>query len=331
MAGASKLIEWQGESLLQTPHGLEMFRHMRTQIVSSYHSRTKYHIDSLDLQLISNIYGKRRTPSSIKKLSQLAYQSTTGDFKHKDHLSILRASLCDLYSSVKNSHLTDPVSIIGAALALDTKLIAWTLALPPSWEPTTVNVPPRSQKGSEFGIYGDHYYLYPDLPISNMWNNYRATRYTLHEMIIDQLPLLHRSNTSQLSSDYRNLAANSEAIMKHIAEDICASVPYHIGVTGKHSRSQAFNFSDNSRPAAGGYILTWHLFLAANCRFSPPGLRSWAITCMEKIGHSMGVNQALSMACYLGRGMGPPYRDERMLAIDIGTDVDALSNVSPVV
>ena len=45
----------------------------------------------------------------------------------------------------------------------------------------------------------------------------------------------------------------------------------------------------------------------------------------------MGVNQALSMACYLGRGMGPPYRDERMLAIDIGTDVDALSNVSPVV
>ncbi|RJE26927.1 C6 finger domain protein [Aspergillus sclerotialis] len=284
-----------------------------------------------DLQLISNIYGKTRTPSSIRKLSQLAYQSTVGDFRHKDHLSILRASLCDLHSSVKNNHLTDPVSIIEAALALDAKLIAWTLTLPPSWSPTTVNVSPRNRNGSEFSIYGDYYYIYQDLPTSNVWNNYRATRYTLHEMIIDQLPRLHSSNSSHLASDYANLGANSEAIMKHIAEDICASVPYHIGVTGKHSLKPELNFSNNSRPAAGGYILTWHLFLAASCRFSPPSLKSWAITCMEKIGHSMGVNQALSMACYLARGMGPPYRNERMLVIDIGTEVDAMSNISPVV
>lgn len=233
-----------------------------------------------------------------------------------------------MYASVKHRHVTYPATIIAAAVALDTELISWAISIPPSWEPTPVTAPLKNQKDQGFGIYGDYYYAYTDLQISNIWNDYRATRYTLHEMIVNQLSMQHGGNGNQVPSEYSKLGAKSEVIMKEIAEDICASVPYHIGVAGSHSPGHGLNSSDSGHPAAAGYILTWHLFLAANCKFVPPSLRTWAIICMEKIGHSMGINQALSMACVLGRGRGPPFRDDKMAVMDVGTEVDGLPNVA---
>lgn len=54
---------------------------------------------------------------------------------------------------------------------------------------------------------------------------------------------------------------------------------------------------------AGGFTLMWPLLVAANSGVAVSGLREWIITCLDKIGHSMGINQALSMAKLLREGM----------------------------
>ncbi|KAI0431168.1 hypothetical protein F5Y09DRAFT_305765 [Xylaria sp. FL1042] len=54
---------------------------------------------------------------------------------------------------------------------------------------------------------------------------------------------------------------------------------------------------------AGGLTLMWPLLVAANSGVASKELRDWVITCLDKIGHSMGINQALAMAKLLREGM----------------------------
>jgi hypothetical protein len=54
---------------------------------------------------------------------------------------------------------------------------------------------------------------------------------------------------------------------------------------------------------AGGVTLVWPLLIAANSGFASRDMRKWITVCLDKIGHSMGINQALAMAQLLRDGM----------------------------
>ncbi|KAJ5121846.1 hypothetical protein N7448_002977 [Penicillium atrosanguineum] len=54
---------------------------------------------------------------------------------------------------------------------------------------------------------------------------------------------------------------------------------------------------------AGGVTLVWPLLIAANSGLASDDLRKWITGCFDKIGHSMGINQALAMAQLLRKGM----------------------------
>jgi hypothetical protein len=47
----------------------------------------------------------------------------------------------------------------------------------------------------------------------------------------------------------------------------------------------------------------WPLLIAANSGLASNDLRQWITVCLEKIGYSMGINQALAMAQLLRKGM----------------------------
>lgn len=55
---------------------------------------------------------------------------------------------------------------------------------------------------------------------------------------------------------------------------------------------------------AGGLTLVWPLLIAANSGLASPELRNWITACFDKIGHSMGINQALAMGKLLRNGSG---------------------------
>ncbi|CAI7616208.1 unnamed protein product [Penicillium manginii] len=55
---------------------------------------------------------------------------------------------------------------------------------------------------------------------------------------------------------------------------------------------------------AGGLTLVWPLLIAANSGLASLELRNWITGCFDKIGYSMGINQALAMGKLLRNGSG---------------------------
>ncbi|KAF3391370.1 hypothetical protein F1880_007677 [Penicillium rolfsii] len=76
--------------------------------------------------------------------------------------------------------------------------------------------------------------------------------------------------------------------------------------TGSSSTYDTWRFMSSSPfevTGAGGLTLMWPLLIAANSGLASNDLRQWITVCLEKIGYSMGINQALAMAQLLRKGM----------------------------
>lgn len=261
------------------------------------------------LQLTSNIFEEVYASPIIAKLSRKASNFATNEYKSSDQLANYNFQLSKFCTDVHNGVISDPVAKIGFALALDAGMEAWAAGVPSSWRYKTIIIPNEIQNDSfAHGVYGKYYHVYPDLYICSTWNNWRAARSVIHEMILDSTAIAQAQTSQEDDSmnvfEYTEIAARSERITRELQADIIASVPYHFGTTGDLDTfaSNIDNFDNIS--TVGGLILMWPLFLAADCRYATLSQREWAIMCLQKVGHGMGISQALAMAALLQSGKG---------------------------
>ncbi|KAE8392590.1 Zn(II)2Cys6 transcription factor [Aspergillus alliaceus] len=271
--GGVKLIELRGADQLNRQAGLELFTQLRLQIA------------------LGNIYKKAKTPSWLLDLSReaLKYRGDTGD-QVLDYFFRILVEVGNLVAAIRENTYDHSATVLRSALNLDAELITWAMSIDPRWKYTVVEVKKTDDEDHRLHpIYGDHYHVYPNMMVSMVWNNYRFTRIILHEVI----PFLCSRQSQELgrAPTYGPSEAHSAAITQQLAEDICASVPYHLGKAGS---------SDGSTlgiPFAGGVLrLMWPLFIASDCQGSSPEMRAWIAQCLDKIGHGVGINMALTMA-----------------------------------
>ena len=85
--------------------------------------------------------------------------------------------------------------------------------------------------------------------------------------------------------------------MAQIAQDVCASVPFSLGMICCDSDTLSVNPAGAC--ALGGFLLLWPLYLAAEAAQELPDVRAWIIGRLEYIGHSLGINQGVWMASIL--------------------------------
>ncbi|OQU96256.1 Fungal Zn2-Cys6 binuclear cluster domain-containing protein isoform 2 [Cladophialophora immunda] len=287
--GAVKLLEWRGAEQLRSRRGLHLFRQMRAQI------------------LIHNIFGESPTSPVLRQLSQQACALEDGLSRFGDHLANINIQLTKLCADMKQGTMTDPRAIIRAALALDAELASWAVGMPSSLMYTKFFTTGRWGTTTTYGPYTSHYYVYQDLFASNLWGNWRGARFVIHEIIMQHLDYLqkeqHARNLADNSCNHVKVARHSEIILRDLTADICASVPYHFAVANEWTAADGI--SRENKVLAAGYSLLWPLFLVACCRFSTPDLKRWIILSLDKIGHEMGISQALAITQLLLRGMGP--------------------------
>lgn len=210
-------------------------------------------------------------------------------------------------ADMRNGVITNPTKIIESALLLDAEVTAWAIDIPVSWRYRILTIPSQIRDMcAANGVYGKTYHIYEDLYICNIWNNWRSMRLVINEMIMEntrQIQGLHSEDAgSRDMVEYSGIAARSEQIMQQMQADIVASVPYHFGTTDDLTAASRDVGDTRDITTMAGHILMWPLFLAVDCTDSPPDLRNWAIHCLQKIGHEMGVNQALGMALLLQTG-----------------------------
>ncbi|KAL2832683.1 hypothetical protein BJY01DRAFT_225786 [Aspergillus pseudoustus] len=302
MDGAAKLIELRGPEQLERPEGLHLFTQLRAQIN------------------ISRIYQERASPPIIAYLTTQARKYRTAEDKVYDEFGTVGTKLADFCAAIKDNTITQPTEILRLALNLDAELTSIAAVAPPTWHYQTIPVP-RADAEEENGsaplftpdIWGEVYHVYTNINIGSSWNHYRSALLMVHELIIDTVKELEgQPFYAYMHAEYRSLRSRSEQLSRQLVDDIIASVPFHLGTAAADAILTHASSSSSGTPAnsieghvscASGMALVWPLLIAANSGFASRELRTWIIAVLEKIGYSMGLNQALAMARLLHEGM----------------------------
>ena len=188
---------------------------------------------------------------------------------------------------------TDAVQIIQEALQLDADLASWAESMNPTWRYKIFQTPPVA-KTNNFGPYSfyhsDKYYIYPNIEIASMWNNYHQTRIIVHGIVRSMCTQLLEPGTTYA---YQQTLLQSNAVSEEMIDNLCASVPYY--------------FTSGETGVGGLVRLSWPLFIAADYSASTSVERGWLVRTLEEIGQITGAQQALTMAQFLGKGCFVPF------------------------
>ncbi|PYI02697.1 putative Zn(II)2Cys6 transcription factor [Aspergillus sclerotiicarbonarius CBS 121057] len=276
--GATKLIELRGPEQLRNTVGLDMFLHLRSQFT------------------VTNICLKRSTPSWLRELSQ----GVTGQQgPHEDAMEgilVCLAQVSDLCGEISSGPQDSPTAIICRALQIDAELVGWSLRLDSDAGFSVVYNPATSKPGTPaWAVYDVYYHVYPGIEAALLWNTYRLTRIVVHELIVavcERLCEISGTNPDK----HQSLLQQSVALTRQLARDICASIGYIFQTHGTMNPALA--------PGAGLFRLVWALYVSADCSGSSPDMKEWIIQCLQLIGRTLGVRQALYITDLLRHGNG---------------------------
>lgn len=117
--------------------------------------------------------------------------------------------------------------------------------------------------------------MYRALSLASLWNTYRLIRIILRQIIGLTCKSMLKGGDSP---ENRLTKAKGVAIIKQIAENICASVLYH--------------FTSDDVAVGGFMMLIWPLFVASDCVQSEPNMNTWVWQpwkALDKIGYTTGI------------------------------------------
>ncbi|KAF2810410.1 uncharacterized protein BDZ99DRAFT_508838 [Mytilinidion resinicola] len=278
--GALGLVRLRGIDKFQTPEAVRILVRLSTNL------------------LISCIAIDHRIPDELQELRDHASTHLNVD-DPKWRVTDLSVQYANLRGDIRTGAIPSD-KIIARTLELDAKYAAIRATMPPSWQYTTALAPQSSPH-----IYNRTYFPYLDRHITQTWNVTRFTRILLNELI-----LAHCSASSPL-------ADQAIEVIQTIVFDICAAAPQYIDCA--HAASHLLPESQNPPwppgtgiPAQDGsphthcpsqkmsaYTLIFPLFVAAQSRYSPPGVRSWIAKQMRWMDVHFGIRIGGTVAALL--------------------------------
>jgi hypothetical protein len=192
---------------------------------------------------------------------------------------------------------SDPERIITTACAIDNDYDIWAKTVPLQYIYQTVTLRERSEE-----VFSDHYHVYPNLWIATAWNNYRACRLLIHELILDQLCHLYLNNPESplLWNDtcfFENQVLASNTTLLQLCHDICASAPFYLGFDPNADRRMPRAIPK----AISGNLLLWPLYSAGVTDLVSDMMRDWVAGRLRWISVVIGIRQAAPLALSLRR------------------------------
>ncbi|KAI3571878.1 hypothetical protein IWW34DRAFT_795527 [Fusarium oxysporum f. sp. albedinis] len=129
--------------------------------------------------------------------------------------------------------------------------------------------------------------MYPDLRIATLWNSYRTVRILVHEAIMS-------ATLRYDTPGGRKRASRSAKVLVNMVNEICLSVPYHLGFEriGVHTKKAAHVVT----PIARRLLTPMAAVLFGLLRTTYENQRAWISSTSRQIGLGMGIQLAISMA-----------------------------------
>jgi hypothetical protein len=229
----------------------------------------------------------------------------------------------DLRSGIQRGIFSE-VDRIGLTVALDEKLQALDLSMPPSWQYSTTILDHKSDRTFDF-----HFDSYPSLRVSQVRNQLRIIRVLLNESL---LQYYIASSTAEKSTLKIRVVHDS---IKTLVHEICASVPDYLDCEGaaRHRLPTSEKagpldddpdpFLDRSQGESGHphtprhhatcYALIFPLYVAGVSR-SIPEARSWSIKQLQYMSSHFSIRNATMVAQILeGETYVSPWKVYDML------------------
>jgi hypothetical protein len=294
--GALALLALRGESQLQRQEGLQLFFALRNEVVRITRIASLFSCYlTPSAQMISCILKRYPYPPQLIALSEKAVglPGATISTKIGYQLTCIMAEVCDLRICHENNLKTIKPDLLSRSFALDSRVEALESTFPPDSMYETVAAMP----GQSFQVRDSRrilpldqwYHIYPNWILPNMWNNYRYCRILLNEIILNQLELMtNHPDAEPPTQDFKNICYRSCNLTRKLAHDVCASVPYMLGLIDDHK--------GQTKSAAGKMTILFPLYIAANVDGPGSAMCVWAQDCLTKLGRGMGIDQALILA-----------------------------------
>lgn len=187
----------------------------------------------------------------------------------QDDLNIQVADLGDRAAQLDQTDLVGRpavLDLIRQATELDQQMLVWEGSAPPDWAPIRVSgddcIPPRVRTT---GVYQAHCDIYKSIFVAERFNTHRFARIKVQTIILKCLDRLDLSSPTAAATTSLN-------IIQTLADDFCASVPFHVGdrtsfariddKTTQYPHLPGCQVSDDHHAAASafaGFLLTRRL------------------------------------------------------------------------
>ena len=286
--GAMALIRYRGMEILQDPRSLKLLNAVHYQVLVNHVFRCEP-IDTLNFIVTTDNWCEFPALEKDKPANRLTFLTL--------NLPNLRAAALKIFSMPQCDEKTEKVlKLMEHAKRLDQKLSAWSLDIPESWQYKTVAFVHELDTIETSEAYYGAIHKYPDLWVAFAFNKWRTCMIYTHAIILNCAEWL--STSSHVTRTELSEARNALQVM---VDEICASVPFHLGITSGENDEGAFtdpNILGTFAPKLGGYYLLWPLFVAGSVSCIPKSQKLW-------LKHRLA---------YIGRGEGQGRSQARVLA-----------------
>ena len=144
--------------------------------------------------------------------------------------SILRMDNLSLSQSDGHEDIVRLRRLLAEAQTLDNVLATWANELP-SEKPYSIHAVQQDRRVEPGNrIFDDIVHIYPTVGHAGMWNRYHALRLTVNDIMLKTLSILAES----FRLDTKSLEEAVHLRILHLADDLCASVPYTLGLIEPH-------------------------------------------------------------------------------------------------
>ena len=144
--------------------------------------------------------------------------------------SILCTDSVSLSKSDGHGDIVGLRRLLAEAQTLDNVLAIWANELPSENRYSIQAVQKDGLVETGNKILDDIIHIYPTVGHAGMWNRYHALRLTINDILLKTLSILDES----FQLDTKSLEEAAHLRMLYLANDLCASVPYTLGLVQPH-------------------------------------------------------------------------------------------------
>lgn len=284
---AALCIEMRGRFQFKTEAAVRLFLQMRRIIVRVNNTSrlpVRHTFVYLSIPQVQTCHQLQEPiPYALQRWSTWAETKQPEDEFYSNRFSEINERLANYRAAIRHDRITCPSTISSKLLQFDEEFENWRRNLPPTWGYKSY----RSVDNINDGFNGE-YDMYPDLWIASTWNSYRSVRLMLHEALV-VATLQHGSDKEKNNLGY------SMSVLGNMSKEIWNSCAYFLGHRRQGTRLCG-PADDGISPTPGGYMVLWPLFLSGMLRTTRGPQRRWVTSVIRRIGRTMGIHLAITMA-----------------------------------